>query len=474
MSVLVLEAGRSRFWQKTRYIFDRVKRNLGYRPEEDESAKARQHVQSTCYAWASHPSGLIDDLDHPYTTPEGKPFAWIRARQEGGRMAVPEHGLQFYRFSDHDFKAASRDGFGVDWPISYADLRPFYDRVEREIRLVGNADDIAHLPNPVPGARIELTTYERHLDESIKRRWPDRRLIARRTAPPPISILAARASSKVTFRDGAVAREIAVDPASGRAKGVRWLEGGEEREADARVVVLAASTIESTRLLLNSRSPRHPDGIGNSSGNLGKYLMDHTYLMGMQATAPARLPPTERMSWAYVPQFRNVASADERFLRGYGVYVFTEEGRCGMTAFGEMLPRSSNRVTIDPERVDKWGIPVARIHCEHSDNELVQMEDAATECRAMLTEAGFEVDSKKPQVAMPGLAVHECGSARMGADRETSVLNSFNRCWDADNLFVVDGACFVSQGVQNPTLTMMALSLRASEHIVELCRRNEL
>ena len=392
MNVLALDAGGWPRWSQARFLFHAARRKFGYRIEKDARALARHPIQSQCYAWPYSPRSFVDDHDNPYTTPAGKPFTWIRSHQVGGRLAVPLHGLQFYRLSDHDFKAASRDGFGVDWPLSYAELAPFYDRVERWMGLVGNADDIPHLPNPIPGVCIEMTPGEERLRSKIAERWPDRKLIKRRTAAAPMPILAALATGRLTLRTRAVAREILVDRNTGRARGVSWLEGGHEREASARVVILAASAIESARLLLNSKSPQHPEGLANSSGTLGCYLMDHTSILGFAATMPlAASEEHNGTSWTYVPQFRNVTDKRSDFLRGYGVSIYTRGKDCLLTIFGEMLPRASNRVTIDPVRKDKWGIPVARIHCEHSDNERAMAQDAITECRELLTTAGFSL-----------------------------------------------------------------------------------
>jgi choline dehydrogenase-like flavoprotein len=475
MRVLVLEAGPSARAQRARAVASRLRRMAGYRIEEDPRARVHSWVQSNCYAWSTTPEAFVNDAENPYTTPHDKPFVWVRSRQIGGRVRVRQHGLQFYRMSDLDFKAASRDGFGVDWPLSYSDLSPYYDRVERFLGLAGNRDGISHLPDPLAKRPVPLTNGERHLETAIRNRWPDRRLIARRTATPPRPIDAAQATGRLTLRSGSIARAVLTDTASGRARGVAWVERGHEREALARVVVLAASTIESTRLLLNSASRQHPDGLGNSSGVLGRFLMDHTYISGFEGRFPANIhwrPP--RVSWAYVPQFRNVNGATSTFVRGYGVQVFSLGEQCVLTAFGEMLPREQNRVTIDPARRDAWGIPVPHISCEHSENEREHAKDAIEQCREILAAAGCAPVRGDPQVAPPGLAIHEVGTARMGADRKTSVLDPHNACWDVPNLFVVDGACFVSQGVVNPTLTMMALALRSATHIVESCRRREL
>jgi choline dehydrogenase-like flavoprotein len=272
-----------------------------------------------------------------------------------------------------------------------------------------------------------------------------------------------------------VARKVLVDPITGNARGVAWVEDGKEREAFTRVVALAASTIESTRILLNSRSHRHPDGLGNSSGTLGKYLMDHTATTGIRARLPRHVPTMRRkINWSYIPQFRNVKQPEKNYLRGYATSVFSMGPVVELTIFGEMLPREQNRVTIDPSRTDRWGIPIPRISCTHSDNERAQSKDAIDRAREMLDDAGCTDESGEPVMSPPGLAIHEVGTARMGNDPKTSVLDPYNRAWDLRNLFVVDGSCFVSQGVQNPTLTMMAIALRAAERIVTLRRRHEL
>ena len=270
-------------------------------------------------------------------------------------------------------------------------LAPFYDRVERSLGLVGNADGIAHLPDPIPGPPVAPTPVERHLGSSIGERWPNRRLVTRRTAPPPVPIDDARATRRLTLRHSAVARGILIDPCTGRARGVAWVEAGREREATARVVVLAASTIESTRLLLNSRSRHHPDGVGNSSGLLGRFLMDHAMVFSCEGILPSRAAADpQRTCSAYIPRFRNLGERSPGFLRGYGVQVLVTGRTCILNAFGEMLPRETNRVTIDPDRRDRWGIPVARIACEHSDNERAQTADAVEQCREMLLAAGCE------------------------------------------------------------------------------------
>jgi choline dehydrogenase-like flavoprotein len=271
--------------------------------------------------------------------------------------------------------------------------------------------------------------------------------------------------------------QLVTDAASAEIKSVRYLGRWtrREHEVSARVVVLCASSIESTRLLLASASPRHPEGLANSSGTLGRFLMDHIYIPGINAQMPIPEPKTVgAATWGYIPQFRNVGRTNHPFVRGYGVQVFTQGRECGFIVFGEMLPRAENRVTLDPALKDEWGVPAARIRCVHGQNELAMARDAVDACSEMFHAAGAKIWRSNTNLSPPGLANHEVGSARMGHDPGTSVLNSFCPSWAVRNLFVMDGSCFVSQGVQNPTLTMLALVARSCEYLVDRLKRGDL
>ncbi|MCP3102450.1 GMC family oxidoreductase [Myxococcus sp. K15C18031901] len=470
LNVLVLEAGRSNTADRLLWTWHRVKQKLlGYRAETDEKRKQRQSVQSSTFAWPFHPHAFVDDVDNPYTTPADAPFSWIRARQVGGRTSVKAHGRQFYRLSDFNFKAGSQDGHGPDWPLTLADLAPHYETVERWMGIHGNRDGLDTLPDSVFTAPITMTPAEQWLKEHVERRWPDRRVIVRRTASAPVTLPAALKTGRLTLRTHAVVNQVQYDDKQGRVTGVTYVdtETGKVHEARGRVVVLAAGTIETTRLLLHSRSAAFPDGLANSSGQLGRNLMDHTYLLGIEAKMNLSAD-RQRMeqSWAYIPQFRNVTTREDGFARGYGVQVFTFGDSCHFVPFGEMVPRAENRVTLDPKVKDRWGIPAAHIECRHSDNERKMNADAVASCQEMMREAGFTVEKVNDAMATPGMAIHEVGTARMGSDPKTSVLNPNNRAWDVANLYVMDGASFPSQGAQNPTLTMMALAVRACDHLV--------
>ncbi len=488
MRVLLLDAGetpRQREWS----IFKQdLLRKLKYRGKVDQRTLSlkRQPIQSKTSAWEWNWNNFVDDIDNPYTTPDDKPFVWLRSRQVGGRMIVKTHGRQLYRFSDYEFKAGSRDGFGDDWPITHADLAPYYERVERGVGLRGTVEAIPHLPDSIFLPPQEMTEAEKLLKKSVESHWQERRVISGRVAPPPSTVPAALKTGRLTLRSNAIASHILVDFVTGKAKGVAFIDRYSHKsyEVFAKVLVLCASTIESTRLLLNSANRQHPNGLGNSSGVLGHYLMDHVNSVNIQGSVPQpqcfalNLPAGD----FYIPQFRNIHNRHPNFIRGYGI-----QGTAGrevpqetakvpfkMRAFGEMLPRFENFVTLNSSQKDAWGIPVVHIVCAFSDNEYAMAQDELETLKEMAEVAGFQVEAESCTLAPPGMASHEVGTARMGNNPKTSVLNSFNQSWDVKNLFITDGSCFIAQGCQNPTLTIMALTVRACEYILEQSRKGNL
>jgi choline dehydrogenase-like flavoprotein len=480
LDVLVLEAGRGLLEETAMRALHRVRSKAGYRAERDARALERQATQAQCYAWAGHPHAFVDDVDNPYSTAEGKPFAWFRARQLGGRLAVRNHGLYFMRHSDFDFRAASRDGHGADWPMAYTELVPHYERVERAVGIRGNDDGVAHLPASIYAGPAEPFT-SLHLDTkaAIERRWPGRHVIGRRTTNPPPALAHALHTGRLTLRANAVVSHVVIDKATGRAAGVAFVDRrtGRAQEVRGKVVVLCASAVESTRILLNSETPDGGRGLGNSSGVLGRYLVDHVYLSGLEGRRRGRPPrkPSDAWSHLYLPQLANVspASQERGFSRGYGIQLALSGDAVHAYFFGEMLPRAENHVTLDHAAKDRWGIPVARIDCAHGDNERKMVEHMLEHGREMMRALDAEIE--KPAELRPvGASIHEVGTARMGRDPKASVVDPFCRSWDVKNLFVADGASFPSQGVQNPTLTMLALTARCADFIVEALRRGEL
>jgi choline dehydrogenase-like flavoprotein len=459
-------------------------------------ARQRQPIQSLCYALNEHTAHLfVDDVDNPYSFPQGTPFHWIRSRQVGGRLHV--WGRVSPRMSDYEFKAAGRDGVGEDWPIAYADLAPYYDRVERYLGVYGAAEQAPQIPDGVFLAPPPLSRGEQELRTAIHGRWRTRRVtnvrVARRS--PDATLAAAMHTGRLTLFANSIASHVLTDGKTGRARGVAFVDRvtHREREVDARVIVLCASGIESTRLLLNSATGDHPDGLGNSSGALGHYLMDHTYGIRFEGVAPQRSRGEieEPSHGGYMPAFRNITEHGVDFVRGYGVELgvtppipdpprrlrnpWRPKGDYfWMAAFGEVLPTYENHVSLDRTRTDAWGIPAAHIACSYGDNERRMARDQFVCLKEMVDAAGFDIVHANPDLAPPGTSSHELGTARMGADPGSSVLNRHNQSWDVRNLFVTDGACFTSGGFQNPTLTMMAITVRACDYIVEKLKSGEL
>ena len=477
LRVLVLDAGRGPRYCRALAQAHGWRRRVGYKIEEDPLALRRQPIQSQCYAWAEHPSAFVDDTEAPYATEAEKPFSWIRSWHLGGRMVVKQHGLQFYRFSDRDLRAGEFDGASASWPISYNDLEPYYDRVERWLRVFGTSERLPQLPDSVLAGARHFNAGEGVLRNAISARWPEQPMVPGRTAAPALPIFSASRSGRCTVRSNAIVRRLLTDKRRGdRLRAVEFIDRRTRREhcVSARAVILCASAIESARLLLASANDDHPNGLANSADVVGRYLMDHTHLMGIHATMPLG-EPVAQASWSYIPCFASDrAASNSRFVRGYGVQVFTMWRECSLTMFGEMLPNAANRVTLDANRTDAFGVPLAKIDCAHGANELAMAEAAADRCVEMLEAAKFEITRTNRRLSPPGLAAHEVGTVRMGTSPQDSALNSFCQAWDITNLFVMDGACFVTQGAQNPTLTMMAIAARSCDYLIDLAQRGEL
>ncbi len=491
----------------------------------------RQKVQSRCYACDELAEKFfVDDVDNPYTTPKDQPFDWIRGRQVGGKSIM--WARQSYRLSDLDFGAAERDGIGIDWPLRYADLAPWYDHVESFAGISGRAEQLGQLPDGRFLPAMPLNCVEEHARQAIGERWGGVRVLTPgRTAVLTqahngraachycgpchrgcitrsyfsslnATLPAAEATGNMTLRPNSVVRQ--VDWSDGRATGVTVIdrESHDVVEFRARVVVVAASTLESARILLNSANSEFTEGLGNSSGAVGRYLMDHTMSVGAAGAFDGWSDQSyfgRRPNGAYIARFRNVTDQHPDFVRGYGYQGSayrpdwnrgTSEAGFGATlkerltrpgdwrmsigAWGECLPYADNRAMIDPAVVDAWGIPALRISMRWRQNELVMQQDAAEQAAEMLAAAGAKNIEMRTVGTPPGLCIHEMGTARMGRDPRTSVLNGFNQSWDVPNLFVVDGAAMTSSACQNPSLTYMALTARACDHIVGRLKRFEM
>ncbi|HEX8028678.1 MAG TPA: GMC family oxidoreductase [Vicinamibacterales bacterium] len=533
LRTLVLEAGRllvpSQDYSEHKPVWDLPYRGLGDR-RYVESHQARQRRSVSFDEW-SHRS-WVDDVDNPYTTPQDKPFDWFRSRQVGGKSTI--WGRQVYRWSDLDFEANARDGIAVDWPIRYKDVAEWYDRVESFIGVSGRREGLAHLPDGPFLPPMAMNCVETHVAERIRASFPGERIMtigraAVLTAPHNgrgachycgpchrgcmtrsyfsalnATLPAAEATGRMTLRPYSIVRHLTVNPATGRVSGVHVIDAQSRAalEFRARIVFLCASAIESSRILLNSKTAQHPAGVANSSGQVGRNIMDHIKWGGATGEFDGwtdRRITGARPNGIYVPRFRNVGTRHKDFIRGYGFQgggsrpgwqarvqtpgigiglkqALSDLGpwTMALNGFGEMLPRAENRCTLHPTTVDAWGIPVLHIDCAWGPNELAIHKDMNVTAAEMIEKAGARRVRPDTRISTPGNTNHEMGTARMGRDRRTSVLNGWNQAWDAPNLFVTDGACMTSSGNQNPSLTYMALTARACHYAVAEMKRGNL
>lgn len=472
LRVLVLDAGvpRTKLQKASTRIRDGLVRRILGQAAVDARARRRQPVQSECYAWPGAPEAFVDDSECPYVTSSDPPFVWIRARQLGGRWAIPDHGRQYYRLNPDDFEA--HDGTDA-WPLAPGELDRWYGVVERRLGMAGRRDDLPWLSDSELSTTLTPTPSEQAIQEAIEERWPGERAVLARYAPPLNALEIAAGTGRLLVRRGAVVRRIDVEP-GGKVRGVSWVDAQSrsEQRVDAPLVFLCASALESTRLLLLSGTANSPDGLGAQSGVLGHYLMDHLRLR-LQGSGPPLAPDgAEKGRCLYLPRF------DARELeapppgRGFGIQLYHRgsgdrvPSAFSAVSFGEMMPNRDNVVTLHPNRTDSWGIPVLQIDCRHGIHDLRLAEGQAEALRELADATGVTVSHIDPGPAPPGGANHECGTARMGSDPANSVLDPNNECWEAKGLFVTDGSCFPSQGSQNPTLTLLALTARACDHVI--------
>jgi choline dehydrogenase-like flavoprotein len=502
---------------------------LKYRDRADTLMRQTRPVQKDCYACMEYNAHwFANDLEEPYSTPDDKPFSWQgRLRVIGGRTNV--WGRQSYRLSDLDFKATSHDGYDADWPISYADLAPYYNIVEEYVGISGQTEGVAELPDGKFQPPMPMTCAETRLRTRVKQKL-GRTVTIGRTAnlTKPINgrqachycgpcergcvthsyfnsafttVADALKTGKCTLIPNAMAWQVLTDPGTHRATGIRYIDRNtrEAKEVYARAVVLCAQALESVRILLNSANREYPDGLANSSGALGHYLMDHHSVSGafggfadLEPDRPRAGGPN-RPNGIYVIRFRNTPNGPQQkdFIRGYGfqggggshfnfdapgygaaykkALLTQPQSGISLGGFGETLAKFDNFVEIDPSgAVDAFGIPTLKIHMKFGDNELAMMKDMAATAAEMLEAAGaVGVSSYVQPNPVPGWGIHEVGIARMGDDPKTSVLTQFCRTHDIDNLYVMDGSAFVSIACQNPTLTIMALAVRSTDHLLD-------
>ena len=508
---------------------------MKFRGYGDPQVMRRDHpIQRECYACdeVGH-KFFVNDNDNPYTTPDDAPFRWFRGRQVGGRSIT--WGRQVYRWSDLDFEANAKDGHGNDWPVRYADIAPWYSHVERFIGITGAKENLPQLPDGEFLPPMEMTVVERHAREKILAAFGGERVMTIGRAAiltqnhngraachycGPCergcatfsyfssigsTLPAAQATGRLTLRPNSVVAEVLYDQGTSRARGVRVVDAEtmQDIEFNARLVFLCASTIESVRLLLNSKSTSFPNGLANSSGLLGHYVMDHHYGSGASGDMPGFLDKRtigSRPNGIYIARFRNVKTAHPDFLRGYGMQGGSGRSgwgrgggmpgygeafkraliddlagwRLSASGWGETLPHPDNRITLDPVVKDKWGIPAARLDVRWRDNEKAMEKDMQVGVAEMLEAAGCTNVRTHESRNPPGHCIHEMGGARMSRTPAEGVLNQWNQAWDVRNLFVTDGAAMASCACQNPSITYMAFTARAVAHAVEAVNRGEL
>ncbi|NOW48589.1 choline dehydrogenase-like flavoprotein [Novosphingobium sp. SG751A] len=472
---------------------------------------------------------FVNDRENPYELGADSAFTWFRSYQLGGKSLT--WGRQCYRWSDYDFGANARDGMGTDWPIRYADIAPWYDKVERFIGVSGAAEGLAALPDGQFQPPFALNAVEKSVREKVSAQWPDRRLTIGRTAnltqakeeegrapcqsrdicnrgcsfgayfsTQSSTLPAATKTGRLTVITDAQVEKVDYDPATRRVTGVRWVntKTRERKSATARIVFLNAGAFNSVHLMINSANEAMPGGLANSSGVLGTHIMDHANTLSAVALMPGfegRTSFGNRPTGVVIPRFRNLDKADgDGFTRGYSFQGGALQSGWGrgkkqagigadfkrdlrgpgawrmvLVAFAESLPRASNRLTLS-KQVDPLGVPQLEIHFAHGAGELAALADAKREAGAMLTAAGGQVLFGMDRPGPGGTAIHEMGGARMGHDPKTSVLNKWSQAHDVANLFVTDGAQMASSACQNPSLTYMALTARAVDHAVGLIK----
>jgi choline dehydrogenase-like flavoprotein len=502
---------------------------LKYMARANNLIRRTRPVQKDCYACTEHnESWFCNDIEEPYTTAEGKPFSWQgRMRVTGGRTNV--WGRQSYRFSQQDLKSYSFDGAGADWPLDYKDLVPYYELVEDYVGISGMAENNPELPDSKFHPAMPLSCVEEKVRGAIKTKF-GRTLTIGRVAniTKPINgrapchycgpcergcvthsyfnsafttVADALKTGNCTHIPNAMVYQVLMDKKTNKARGVTYVDRitRETREVRAKTVVLCAQALESTRILMNSAK----DGLGNSSGVLGEYLMDHLWVAGGASGDFPDMPGKPSLNTAhrpngpYVIRFRNTANGPRHkdFLRGYGfqggsnlAFALDAQGfgqaykdavkngqwTMQLVGFGECLPYKHNRITLNKNVTDIFGIPVLHIDVGWGDNERKMIRDMAVSAAEMMDAAGAKnIKTFAHEDRIPGYGIHEMGSARMGSDPKSSVLNQFQQSHDIKNLFVMDAAGFPSGACQNPTLTIMALAVRSTDYLMEqLKKRN--
>jgi choline dehydrogenase-like flavoprotein len=530
LKTLLLERGRNVEHVKDYKTAMMAPWEFKHRLEFTREMKENFPIQSRCYAFDEATQQFwVNDKENPYN--EIKPFNWLRGYQVGGRSLM--WGRQCYRWSDLDFEANAKDGHGVDWPVRYKDLASWYDYVEAFVGISGQAEGLPQLPDGKFLPPMEMNCLEKHVAARIKEKYNDRILTIGRAAhltkglhgrgpcqyrnlcargcpftgyfsSNGATIPAAAATGNLTLRPDSIVTEVIYDEQKGKATGVRVLDAHTLQTVDyhANIVFLNASTLGTTFILLNSVSNRFPNGFGNDSEQVGHNLMDHHFGVGaggeFDGFQDQYYSSGRRPNGIYIPRFRNVDAKTKRndYVRGFGYQGGAGRGRgtsfdgigvslkedqqeagswgMGIGSWGEHLPYYENKATLNKDKKDKYGLPTLDIDCEFKENELAMRKDMQESAKEMMEAAGLKNVYGYDQMPPPGHCIHEMGTARMGRDPKTSVLNGWNQVHAAKNVFITDGACMASSACQNPSLTYMALTARATDYAVKELKKGNI
>ena len=534
LKTIVLERGRDVKHLKDYPTTNMMPWEFEHRGDLTQAIKDANPVVSKCYAFREDALHFfVKDAEHPYV--QEKPFDWIRGYQVGGKSLL--WARQTQRWSAYDFEGPARDGYAVDWPIRYNDLAPWYSYVEKFAGISGNKDGLDILPDGEFLPPIELSCVEKYFQESIAKHYPERPVIYARgahlTKPQQIHFDQGRAqcqnrnlcqrgcpfggyfssnsstipwaerTGNLTLKTDAVVHSIIYDEKQGKATGVRVIDAktNQATEYFARVIFVNAAALNTNLILLNSTSSRFPNGLGNDSGVLGKYVAFHNYRARISAVHEGHKDiKTEggRPTSAYLPRFRNVKRQETDFLRGYAAGFYAGRGNqrntdgfgealknnlamkdlgpwsVGSHMMGETIPKETNYVRLDPNQKDPWGIPQLAINISYDENDDKMTKDFIDQFTEMYTKAGFTDIKSSDSKQAPGLDIHEMGGVRMGHDPKTSMLNKWNQLHACKNVFVTDGAAMTSTSTQNPSLTYMALTARAADYAMEQMKKNNL
>jgi choline dehydrogenase-like flavoprotein len=535
LKTLVIERGRNIEHLKDYPTATKDIWEFPHRNQLPLKVKEENPVVSKCYAFREDTlQFFVKDKEHPYV--QEKPFDWIRAYQVGGKSLLWGRGTQ--RYSKFDFEGPARDGFGIDWPIRYEDLSPWYSHVEKFIGVCGNKDGLETLPDGEFLPPWELNFVEKSIQSRIMSSYKDRYMINARcahlTEPKEIHLQQGRGkcmarnlcqrgcpfggyfsavsstlpwaakTGNLTMRPDSVVHSIIYDSKKGKATGVRVIDAHTKEVTDyfAKVIFLNAAALNSNLILLNSTSDRFPDGLGNDNGLLGKYIVFQNYRGSLSSDIDGfkdKYYSGRRPASTLIPNFRNVYKQETDFLRGYMSFLSarregwghevegdqvgenfknntSEPGdwKVGMTISGEVIPKETNHVRLDKDKKDEWGMPLLTVSVDYDDNDEKLLKDFFEQGAQMLDKAGCKNIKTRDSKQAPGLDIHEMGGVRMGKDPKTSLLNKWNQVHSCQNVFVTDGSCMTSSGTSSPSLTFMAFTARAANHAIEELKKGNL